>query len=654
MLRASWYLLSAYLLLSPAAASAVDASKGTTPNALSPLLKERALPDAPDGYTPAEVSCPGTRPSVRDGADGLSSEEIEWTTTRKSNVEYAIRDLLSRASIPDFDADSYLSSSTSDSAADPYPVIGIAFSGGGYRAMLNGAGAMAAFDNRTENATADGQLGGLLQSATYMAGLSGGSWLVTSIYVNNFTTVESILQEGVLWQFEDSILGGPADISALSYYNQLHDAVTDKEDAGFNTTITDYWSRALSYQIIDPVDGGPSYTFSSISKDELFSQALTPLPLVVCIERPLDQLEVPDNATVLEFNPWEMGSYDSGMGAFVPLKYIGSNFSDGTVISSDEGGMCIAGYDNAGYVMGTSSSLFNTAFLTIQDEDDEPGFLESSISDMLESWGTDNGDIATWPNPFYEYNPAGTESNNNDSEILTLVDGGEDLQNIPLHPLLMEARAVDVIIAIDSSADTSNWPNGTAMVATYERSIEPNYKDNNGTRFPSVPGVNTFVNLGLNTKPTFFGCDASNLSDPTTPLVVYVPNAPYTYLSNVSTFQLSYEVDQRDSIVLNGYNAATMGNATVEDGDDWPSCLACAMLSRSFDRKKEENDTFEVPSACEDCFDKYCWDGTLSEDVPGESYAPDMVIESGAVSSRLGQGAGVVAAVAGLLAAGLL
>lgn len=50
---------------------------------------------------------------------------------------------------------------------------------------------------------------------------------------------------------------GPSTISAFSYYNDILDTVDEKEEAGFNTTLTDYWTRALSYQFLDPHDGGP-------------------------------------------------------------------------------------------------------------------------------------------------------------------------------------------------------------------------------------------------------------------------------------------------------------------------------------------------------------------------------------------------------------
>lgn len=146
--------------------------------------------------------------------------------------------LFGRLNISNFDAQAYINQHA-DNVLN-LPNIAIAASGGGYRAMLNGAGAVAAFDSRTENATGPGQLGGLLQSATYFSGLSGGSWLVGSIYVNNFASVQAILGGASgLWNLEDSIFEGPATVS--NYYRELIDTVRGKTDAGFNDSITDYW-----------------------------------------------------------------------------------------------------------------------------------------------------------------------------------------------------------------------------------------------------------------------------------------------------------------------------------------------------------------------------------------------------------------------------
>jgi lysophospholipase len=122
-----------------------------------------------------------------------------------------MREFLVRMNITGFDAGAYIDANSKNTSA--LPNIGIAVSGGGWRALMNGAGALAAYDSRTPNSTNTGQLGGLMQSATYLAGLSGGGWLVGSLFVNNFTSVQAIVdttpdESGSLWQFSNSILEG--------------------------------------------------------------------------------------------------------------------------------------------------------------------------------------------------------------------------------------------------------------------------------------------------------------------------------------------------------------------------------------------------------------------------------------------------------------
>lgn len=57
-------------------------------------------------------------------------------------------------------------------------------------------------------------------------------------------------------------------------------------------------------------------------------------------------------------------------------------------------------------------------------------------------------DVASWPNPFYGIAPKTFISTNQTD--LSLVDGGEDGEIIPLQPLLVKARGVDTILAIDA------------------------------------------------------------------------------------------------------------------------------------------------------------------------------------------------------------
>jgi lysophospholipase len=300
-----------------------------------------------------------------------------------------------------------------------------------------------------------------------------------------------------------------------------------------------------------------------------------------------------------------MGSFDPTLHGFAPLRYIGSNFSQGSLADSEP---CVRGMDNAGYIMGTSSTLFNQFLLNIGGTS-VPTIIKNALTKVLERVGKNQEDIADWsPNPFFGWNKQANPNANTKS--LTLVDGGEDLQNIPLQPLIQPVRHVDVIFAVDSSADTlgigPNWPNGTAIVATYQRSLDK--KMTNGTAFPSIPDQNTIVNLGLNTHPTFFGCNSSNMTGPS-PIVVYLPNAPYVFFSNISTFTAAYNDSDRDGMIHNGYISTTMGNGTVDPL--WPTCVGCAILSRSLERTKTK-----VPDVCTACFNTYCWNGTVNSTTP--------------------------------------
>ncbi|CAG9993897.1 unnamed protein product [Clonostachys byssicola] len=605
-------------------------------------LYDRGTQKAPSGYVPTTVDCPSDKPTIRDGSS-ISKQEKDWVVTRRNETLAPMRDLFRRLAIPEFDYTTYLQNGEKDSNA--IPNIGIAFSGGGYRAMLSGAGALAALDSRSSGATERGNLGGLLQSSTYIAGLSGGAWLVGSIYMNNFTTVEASANSGVVWQFQDNILKGPEQYALLDYYNDVFNPVTKKDEAGYERSITDYWGRMLSYQLINATDGGPGYTYSSIAEDSDFKNAKAPLPFLIAIGRRPNEEVIPINSTIYEFTPWELGSSDNTVSGFVPLQWVGSNFTNGSIPSK---GKCVKGFDNAGFVMGTSSSLFNQIILYLNDDSSDlvpdgiPDFVISGLTDMLKSIGADNNDIADWtPNPFKGWKPS--TNYNSDLDRLTLVDGGEDLQNIPYHPLIQNERQVDVIFSFDNSADTNlSWPDGASPIATYERSKE---SISAGTSFPSIPGKETFLNLGLNQKPVFFGCNEKNTSE-VSPLIVYIPNYPYTFYSNTSTFfKMSYNESERDAMIENGWAIATQLNSTRDA--NWPACVGCAILHRSLVRTGSA-----LPAKCQECFNSYCWNGTLDESTP-DDYSPTLFGKMSDMSSMGYKlvGNSMVVAVAGIVAA---
>ena len=71
---------------------------------------------------------------------------------------------LTRMNISGFDASAYINKVRNN--ATQLPNIAIAASGGGYRALMNGGGVVAAADNRVEGSTGPGQIGGLLQAVS--------------------------------------------------------------------------------------------------------------------------------------------------------------------------------------------------------------------------------------------------------------------------------------------------------------------------------------------------------------------------------------------------------------------------------------------------------------------------------------------------------
>lgn len=201
------------------------------------------------------INCPSNdRPTIRD-SKSISASEKAWTEKRRNNTVTAMQDLIKRLAFTGFDSDAYFEGAKNVSML---PDIGIAVSGGGWRALMNEAGAIAAYHQRTPGSTGAGQLGGLSQSATCLTGLSGGGWLVSSLYANDFPPVQSIIDTDdttSIWQFQYSIFEGPdmgdtGGSNAGSYFGEIADQVAAKVDSGFNTTLTDFWGRALSFQLL--------------------------------------------------------------------------------------------------------------------------------------------------------------------------------------------------------------------------------------------------------------------------------------------------------------------------------------------------------------------------------------------------------------------
>ncbi|CAI8494093.1 unnamed protein product [Hanseniaspora opuntiae] len=576
-----------------------------------------------DTYAPGNVTCPSDFQMLRE-AVGLSDQETAWLKKRDAITQPILKQWLQSRFVKNQDDQDLLNSIyNSDSSDTRLPRIGIAASGGGYRAMLCGAGQISGLDSRTRNGT-DAGLGGLLESSTYLAGLSGGNWLVGSLAFNNWTSVQDIVDQTYdssvvdpIWDINHSIIDpeGWNLIDDYDVWDNISKDVHMKKAAGFNISLTDVWGLALTRDFFPDLtdDKGSgnwgAMSFSDLAKYDAFVNAEMPFTIHVADSRYPGIKVVNTNNTLFEFNPFEMGSWDGTVNAFANLTYVGTDVTDGKPNTDT----CVEGYDSVPFILGTSSSLFNE-FLLDLNSTSLPSFLKDLLADYLTDLSTDYDDIAVWDNnPFYEssYSLSDVTSKiNSHSEItlnktLYLGDGGEDGENIPLVPLLQQEREVDVIFALDNSCDTDAcWPAGLSLVSTYERQFGLQRSD---LAFPYVPDAETFVNSGLNKRPTFFGCDASNMTDLAyiPPLIIYIPNSEYSFKSNTSTFKLSYSDEERLEVIQNGFEVITYNNLTGHDNYDY--CISCAILRRS-----QERLGLNTTDDCSTCFSDFCWDGTYN------------------------------------------
>ena len=146
--------------------------------------------------------------------------------------------------------------------------------------------------------------------------------------------------------------------------------------------MTDIWSRALAYHFLtglgslstldtitteqnfftNDTSHGAGILWSDMKFVPTFQQREFPLPIVVTNVRPPGFAKLPPstilflNSTQYEFTPWEMGSYDPDLSAFVDVKFLGTHVINGNPPNSSA---CVTQFDQTSFVFGTSSSLFN-------------------------------------------------------------------------------------------------------------------------------------------------------------------------------------------------------------------------------------------------------------------------------------------------------
>ena len=536
-------------------------------------------------YAPVPATCPSSR-LVRQ-ATGISDAESSYIAQRYQKASQALESWLKSV---DEGFDTGYGGWGDWGGYDKHgqrgkaPVLALTSSGGGYRAMLTGGGVIKGFDAREANTTA---VSGIYQALTYEAGLSGGSWLLSSLAGNNYPTISQI--QTTLWEPQlqaslivPEILLSPA---AAPVYAAVEADIQAKAAAGYQTSIIDPWGRLLSYALLYGTDGGVQDTMSGIASYSNFTSYNAPYPVITALgsDLTIDGTCIPQvNATQYEFHPYEFGSWDAGVDAFVVSEYLGTKFSNGA-----PNGSCITHYDQLGYVLGTSSNVFGAVCSAVPADNSTAATQLALVENFAELVAPDQPGVpemdifGLYPNPFHNFPSSPHVAA---QTTLELVDGGVGVgfQGNPIWPFLH--RDIDVIIVNDNSADTvGNFPNGSEILHTYEAAVAAGL-----TRMPVIPSVATFVSEELNVKPTFFGCNTND-----TATIIYIPNFNYTFPSGEPTAKIQYFVNETDGMIANGVEIANYGGKA-----DWPLCLACGIMKKSGE---------SLPAGCAACFTEYCY-----------------------------------------------
>ncbi|KDQ63931.1 hypothetical protein JAAARDRAFT_201409 [Jaapia argillacea MUCL 33604] len=563
---------------------------------------------AAQAWTPRFGACPSNFSLVRmTGASGvnqsLSTGEAQYVSSRRANVlPGAFKSYLSSVQGTNVALPDYVSSILGGTNGN-LPTVGIAISGETSGAAMFGAGVINALDGRNASAVKIGT-GGLLQAATYISGLSGGSWIVYSLSQANFPTVQNLIfgppygtatpggYGGWITDYVTLGVDNVGETTAL-YSAQLATEIGGKYEAGFPVTLgRRFGSRSCeTFLERDHLDELlRQYHFKPCSTFTSYEQ---PFPIVVVDSWSpgpgIAGSYIPAANVIYEFNAYEMGSYDPTLAAFTPIEYLGTTNTS----------ICVTGFEQADFVLGASSNIFVIYNSSASNLMNSPAWPWIEIANISYPQPGVTMDVALYPNPFYGLNH-GTFVDA-EEKYLSLVYGGEDGEAVPVQPLLVKARDVDLIVAVDGSADnTQLWTEGSSMVNAQIRAEIYS----SAYSFPAVPTSTTqFIAQNLTLHPTFFGCDNTS-----SPLLVYIakggpPLGQTAYINNTGD---TFEEPFAQAVLAQAFDIATQGIPSDYTKDpEYPACLACAVVDRV--RAREG---IERSGVCSSCFAKYCWNGT--------------------------------------------
>lgn len=495
---------------------------------------------------------------------------------------------------------SFSASVFEESCIPDAPKLGVAISGGSFRSFLNAAGILDAMDKRSPEAM-DAGTGGLLQSLSYIAGESGGAWLLGSWFSQGLPQFRDMLHN---IRLNESLVfpGGTEDLPFFGEVVQktMEDAV-QKRSNGFNVSLADMYAGLISQHMLPAPSQVPydtektGLTLSSLAQVPSVKNFSAPLPLMISLQKDSGTLNKGDTcppANIWEWGIFESGTFGSNLTSFVHSGQVGSS-----------GNTCVEGGDSLSWILATATAAFTSASPkdTLEETLEECMHSGNLLHSTICHLAAHILDLDERSDRTHLTTPAQLPSSFSEDELY-FTDVGP-CEQIPLFSLLQKGRELDVIFALDATEGNTSWPTGLAL------SISASHARHVGLRVPDTPTLKQFAgDKNLTTRATFFGCHDVDM-----PAIVYIPNHEVSFPSNASFGKLQWTPEEQEAMLRNGFDQLTE--------DDLPECLSCLLTSRQKDNcgivSKAENfwPREKVPQ-CERCFQKYCW-------IPDEGHNAD-------------------------------
>lgn len=314
----------------------------------------------------------------------------------------------------------------------PRPLrIGIAASGGGWRAMTATAGMLAGLEKI-----------GVTDCVQSYAGLSGSTWAIMPWLVSN-TTFDQYATDLA------GRLGWGLIRNPRIQYRLATDAQAERSLHHLETNAMDIYGVALAHTLLRPETTDYHNLRLPATADMMKPEQH---PFIMCTAS--TKFAGTDPYQWVTFTPYSICQINDR--AYIPAHALSSRFENGMSVST-------APPLRLGYAMGMYGSAFSASF---RDAYEKSKAVKSMAHKMFSDEKIEAFNKQDWSNsklvaarvPNFTYQLAGAEGEHSDT--LQLVDGGY-LNNQPIEPLLdQHAEPFDLLIIMDSNKNAAARKNG--------------------------------------------------------------------------------------------------------------------------------------------------------------------------------------------------